>query len=159
MTTWLRLTLITITIGGGFHGSVLTFQSLFDSLGQKPLILIIKAIFLSLYAYVTISGLLFVNNPQRTRPLLAALAIQIPWISSPVIVYKFATALQAVLSIGSPEKAGYFGLRLGSEFFLGSSWQFALLQENPWRIGINVFALLLFMLLWRSRRIVPGSLT
>ena len=91
MKLWLRLLFITITVGGGFTGFVLTFQSLFNSPHQRPLNVLLTIIFLALNAYVFVSGLLFVRDEQRTRPVMAALAIQIPWISSPLMVYKFAS--------------------------------------------------------------------
>ena len=76
----------------------MTVQSLFESRGQRPLSLLIIGLFLALFTYVTISGLMFVLDPERKRPLIAALAIQIPWISSSVIVYKFAAAFHAVVN-------------------------------------------------------------
>ncbi|MBI3476497.1 MAG: hypothetical protein HY010_12260 [Acidobacteria bacterium] len=148
MKTWLRLTLILITVGGGFTGAVLTLQSLPNSANHK----FAFVVFAGLYVFVTVSGLAFVNDPQRTRPLLAAIAIQIPWITSPVIVYKFAAGVNTVLSMSGPAHAGNFGVHFGWAFFLGSSWEFALLQDNAWGIGINWFALLLFILLRRSVR-------
>jgi hypothetical protein len=146
MKTWLRLTLITVTVGGGFAGVVVTLQALLGSQGQRAFNLPLMCVFLLLYVYVTVSGLLFVHKPEQTRPLIAALAIQIPWISSSLIVYKFAAALHAVFSIRSPEAAG---LRFDTEILLGSGWRFAWLQENPWSIGINLFPLAILLLLWR----------
>ena len=152
MKTWLRLTLITVTVGGGFTGSVLTFQSLIGSRSQKPLILLVISVFFALNVCVTVCGLMFVHDPGRTRPILVALAVQIPWISSPLVVYKFSTGFNAVLSLGSPERAGDFAFQLGWASFLGRSWKFALFEGNEWRIGINVFALVIFILLWKSVR-------
>jgi hypothetical protein len=153
MKTWLRLTLITMTVGGGFAGVVFASQTLFTSHGQKPLNLLVMVGFIALFAYVTVSGLMFVNDPQRTRHLIVALAIQIPWISSPFLVYKFATGFHAVLGIASPE--GMFGIKLEASALLGSSFLFALGQDNPWSMGINVFALVMLILLHRSIQ-MPG---
>jgi hypothetical protein len=79
MKPWLRLTLITATVGGGFTGIAVTVQALLNPQNQSPLLLM--GFFLALFTYVTVSGLIFVQNPERKRPLIAALAIQIPWIS------------------------------------------------------------------------------
>lgn len=155
MKSWLRLTLITMTVGGGFTGFVLTFQSLTNSPGQSPINLLIIAVFLAAYAYVTIAGLIFVHDAQRTRPLFVALAIQIPWFSSPIIVYRFAAGLLAVLSVGGPSEAGTFGLKLGANALLGCSFRFQIAQENPWSIGINFFPLVMLVLLRRSSGITP----
>ena len=95
MKTWLRLTLITMTVGGGFAGVLITCHSLVHSEGQGLPYLVIMAAFLTLYTLVTASGLLFVHDPRRVQPLFAALAIQIPWISSPLIVYKVAAGFHA----------------------------------------------------------------
>src|ERR1017187_2883994 len=48
MKMWLRLTLITMTVGGGFTGAVLTFQSLVNSQGQRFPNLLVMAVFLVL---------------------------------------------------------------------------------------------------------------
>jgi len=102
MKTWLRLTLITMTVGGGFAGVILTIQSLLDSGSRGPVHLVLLAGFLALYAFVTACGLLFVHDPSRLRPLLVALAIQIPWVSTPLVVYKFAAGSHVVLTVGGP---------------------------------------------------------
>jgi hypothetical protein len=148
MKTWLRLTLITVTVGGGFTGLAATVQSLCNSQSQPPLNLLLIAVFLALYAYVTVSGLMFVHDPQGTRPLIAALAIQIPWISSPLIVYKFAAGFHAALAVGGG---------LDAEARLGCFFKFSLFEENPWRIGVNLFALAILILLCRSVR-TPTSI-
>ncbi len=147
MKPWLRLTLITMTVGGGFTGVVLTLESLLNSPTLSPFNLLIMVFFLALYAGVTASGLVFVNNPQLTGPIIAALAVQIPWISSPLLVYKFAAGLHLVLSAGSPTEPGTFGFKFGWEILLGSSFRFALLQQNPWSVGINLFPLVILILL------------
>jgi hypothetical protein len=98
MKIWLRLALITTTGGGGFTGIALTL-SLFRSQGTGFPSLILLIGFLVLYVFVLTSGLLFVRDPQRTGPLLAALAVQIPYISTPLIVYKFAAGVYAVVKL------------------------------------------------------------
>jgi hypothetical protein len=102
MKPWLRLTLITISVGGGFTGFALTFQALQSGLSShtEPLLnLLIMGIFLLLNAGVAASGLLFVHDPECTRPLAASLAIQVPWISSPFLTYRFASGLELILSV------------------------------------------------------------
>jgi|HubBroStandDraft_1064217.scaffolds.fasta_scaffold81906_2 hypothetical protein len=159
--TWLRLTLVTMTIGGGFTGVVVTSQAFSNAEGHGPAHLVLMSGFLALYAFVTASGLFFVWDARCIRPVLAALAIQVPWISTPVIVYKFAAGSHAVLTVGSPEEAGNFGLRFGAEAMLGSIFRFELFQEAHWSIGVNFAALLLLVLSWpRARRpeeIVTGA--
>ncbi len=149
MKTWLRLTLITITVGGGFTGIVLTFLSLQAPQNRDFPNLEVLASFFALYCYVIGSGLVFVCDPQRTRPIMMALAAQIPRISSPVIAYKFCAGFEAFFDV----KVAPPGLRLeGQFFFLGSQGHFAMLREAPWSAGVNIFALVMLVLLWRSVR-------
>jgi hypothetical protein len=149
MRTWLRLALITLTVGGGFTGVVVTLQSLFASLSQSPLNLVLLAVAAALYAFIFVSGLIFVHDPRRTMPLSVALAIQIPWVSSPFLTYKFAAGSEAALSIGNIEE-GRIGVHLGTDALLGSTFRFNLLREDRWIIGVNLIALTIFVLLLRS---------
>jgi hypothetical protein len=153
MKPWLRLTLITMTVGGGFTGFVLTLQALQSGLtshNQPALNLLTMGFFLLLNAGVTVSGLLFVCNPDRTNALFAALAIQVPWISSSLIAYRFATGFELVLSINGPAKGEDLAFHLGWAFFLGSSWSLSFSQEHQFGLGVNVWALTMLVLLWRS---------
>jgi hypothetical protein len=144
MKTWLRLTLVTVTIGGGFTGVAITLQTLFGMKGQPVINYVLITGFVALFAYVTISGLIFVQNPQRTAPLIVALVLQIPWISSPLIAYKFAAGFQVSAAIvGGQFKGG---------FLLGSDFRFNIFQQTPWGAGINLFALGLLLLLLRAVR-------
>jgi len=155
MNLWLRLTLITMTVGGGFTGLAATchaLQSSFNSHSQTPLNLLMMGVFLVLNAGVIASGLLFVCDPHRTNPLLAALAVQIPWISSYLIAYRFATGFELVLSVNGPAKGEDLAFHLGWAFFLGTSWSLSFSQEHQFGLGVNVWALTMFVLLWRSVR-------
>src|SRR5690242_1769351 len=74
MKPWIRLTLIVMTVGGGFSGFARTLEALFDSSRASTLNQLFKVVFLGLYAFVAASGLLFVQDPTRTGTLRAALA-------------------------------------------------------------------------------------
>jgi len=144
MKPWLRLTLVTVTIGGGFTGVAITLQSLVSAQGQPPVYYVLMLAFFALYAFVTISGVVFVHDPSRIRLLIAAIALQIPWVSSPLIAYKFAAGFQIC--------AALIGGRFAGGFRLGSDFQINFFQQLPWGIGINFFALALLVLLVRTRR-------
>src|SRR5262245_48019204 len=148
MKPWLRLTLITVTVGGGFTGVAITLQSLLARQSQPPVYYVLMAAFLGLFAFVTISGLVFVHNPQRTDLMTISLALQIPWVSSPIITYKLAAGFQVCVALIGGRFAG--GFRLGSDF------QIYFFQRLPWGAGINLFALLLLVLLLRTTR-MPNS--
>ena len=142
MKTWLRLTLITMTVGGGFTGVALTLQTLLGLLGRQPLNFVLGAGILALYVFVTVSGLLFVQNLRRTGPLVVSIALQVPWVSSPLIAYRFAAGFQV--------SAAFIGGRFNGGVRLGSDFQINVLQQLPWGAGANIFALIVLVLLVRS---------
>lgn len=144
MSTWLRLTLITMTVGGGFTGVALTAQLLFSPQVSGPALVAICVVFLMLHIFVLVSGLLFVQKPHRIMPLMVALSLQVPYLSSPIVAYRFGAGLQAVVGLTGAGPLGW--IRLGSD------WQFNLLQPLPWGFGINLAALLLLVALSYSTR-------
>jgi hypothetical protein len=149
MKSWLRLTLITVTVGGGFTGVALTLQ-LFLRPSQPLAYYLLMLAFLALFAFITVSGLVFVHNPQRTDLLIVALGLQIPWVSSPVIAYKLAAGFQVCIALIAGRFAG--GFRLGSDF------QINVFQRLPWGAGVNLFALALLVLLLRAERMTHKAL-
>jgi len=153
MKTWLRLLLVTVTVGGGFAGIILTLN-LFHNV-KGPLQFLIAFMFLVLFLFVTATGLLFVKDPTRTGPVLVSLAVQIPWVSCPVFVYQFATGLHGAITLGTPEDTGRFGLHLGWDLLFGTSFQFSVgsYHDVPWTFGVNVVALILFIVLFRYVRL------
>src|SRR5438445_3435898 len=145
----LRLTLVTVTVGGGFTGVSISLQSLLARNEQPPIYCVLILGFLALFAFVTLSGIIFVHDPSRTDLLVVALSLQVPWISSPLIAYKFAAGFQVCAALMGGRFAG--GFRLGSDF------QINLFQRLPWGLGINFFALSLLVLLVRTTR-TPNKL-
>jgi len=142
MKTWLRLTLVTMTIGGGFTGIALILQTMTTQRNLSAATYVLILAFLALFAFVTISGLIFVHNPQRTTPLMVALALQIPWVSSPIITYKFAAGFQI--------SAALIGGQINAAIRVGSDFQIYFLQRLPWGAGINLFAVAMLVLLVRA---------
>ena len=144
MKPWLRLTLITVTVGGGFSGVAIALQSLLAAQNQPPVNYVLMLGFIALYAFVTTSGLVLVQDPKRIDLLIVALSLQVPWVSSPLIAYKFTAGFQVCVTfIG-----GHFygGFRLGSDF------QINFFQHLPWGVGINLFAVALLVLVLRATR-------
>ena len=137
-----------MTVGGGFAGVVVSIQFLIQSLDQRPLVLPIAAVFLLLYTYITVAGLLFVHEPNCTRPLLWALVLQVPWVSSSILVYKFAVGL--VLLAGANYSQATGGLTLNYEWTLGSRSTVAIFQQSPVIVGINFGALVFLILLLKA---------
>jgi len=144
MKTWLRWLLIVLSVGGGFTGIAVTFEALFRNEASLGVWLACGFAIL-LYMFVVVSGLIFADSPTRTLPLVAALIIQIPWVSSPIFDYGFCAGFR--ISAGLLDGKIVLNGRLGSYFeifFFGSS--------HPWGVGINFFALLVLILLLRYRR-------
>jgi hypothetical protein len=153
MKTWLRLLLVLATVGGGFAG-LSTTTEVFGTLKEHGLAVeLVGLTSITLYAFVIASGLLFVYDSRLTGPMLVAFALQIPWVSLPLFGYHFAAASYAVVTLGPPQWAGQivtYGLSadLGAYF----KFRFAAPQEGPWSVGINLFAVLLYVLLRLSVR-------
>ena len=150
MSTWLRLTIVTASVGGGFMGVALTLPLLFHPPVGKLSYVLVATCFWGLYAFVTVSGLIFSIYPGRTRLLFAAFATQIPYVSSSVLTYKFAAGVPAFLTLGAAENSNKVGIHLNAEVLLGSSWYFGLLEPARFRFGVNVFALLMLILLRKA---------
>jgi hypothetical protein len=148
MKPWLRLTLITLTVGGGFTGFVGTLPSLLRHGSQQPVLFLMFAGFLALYAFVAASGLLFIQNEKQILPLLIGFAVQVPWISSPVLAYQFTAGFNV--------SVGLFAGRLGWVVRLGGDWHCVLGQKAAWGAGVNLFALFIMGLLARR---LSGSLS
>ena len=142
MKPWLRLTLITVTVGGGFTGIAITLQSLLAAQNQPPVNYVLMLGFMALFGFVTTSGLVFVQDPKRIDLLIVALAIQVPWVSSPLIAYKFAAGFQVCIAL--------FGGHFYGGFRLGSDYQINFFQHLPWGAGINLFAVALLVLVVRA---------
>jgi hypothetical protein len=104
--------------------------------------------------FIIVSGLVLVYDPSRTRLAQVALAIQIPYISSPLLVCKLISGagLYTVLSLQPIEGFTLFAGNIWIRFQLGGYYSLAILEEHPLGIGVNWVALLLFMLLRHSLR-------
>jgi hypothetical protein len=146
-----------MTVGGGFTGVALAVQLLVNSPNWGTQNLLLTTLLLLLYAYVTGAGLVFAQSPRRTGPLFAALAIQVPLISSSLLVYKFAAGFEAFLRASYSHDAG--GLTLNFDSFFGSRSTVAVLQQNPVAVGVNLWAVVLLILLWKSTWVVPAPVT
>lgn len=154
MKTWLRLLLVLMSVGGGFTGIVLVGEKLFDFSKNGILGTTLFVAFFGLYSFVTASGLLFVYDSNRTRPLVIALAMQIPWVSCPVFVYQFASGMHAAVTLGTPDETSRFGLHLGWNLLFGTHFQFRVggFHDIPWTFGVNVVALVLLGAVLKSVR-------
>ena len=138
----LRLVFVTLTVGGGYAGFVATLPLLFHERASRVSYLLFVITFLCLYTFVVISGLFLVYDPKCKLPLLIAFALQIPSISSPIIAYSFTAGFYVTIAVIDGRAAG--------SFRLGSDWKLSVLQNAPWGIGVNLFAVAMLVLLVRT---------
>ncbi len=139
MNIWIRLLLVTMTVGGGFTGVVLVSQLILSPQAQNAGNFIILLFFFFSYLFILISGLIFVQHSQKTGLLFAALVIQIPVIHTPIISYQLTCGLSFIPSITS--NGFNFNIRMGNTFFL------YFLKGPPWGVGINMVAFILLLIL------------
>jgi hypothetical protein len=144
MKMWLRWILLVLTIGGGFTGLVVTLQAMFQSGDVGLGSLIIFSAFVALYIFTVVSGLFFADNSKCTNPLIVALGLQIPWVSSPILAYGF--------NAGFRINAGLTDGKLSVSYRLGSDFMFSFFQGRTWGFTINFFALLILVLLLKYSR-------
>lgn len=154
---WVRFALLAITVLGGLLGIVITLRALFSPDSQGFGTFFVIGVFLVAYIYVTVAGVIFWRRPNQTKSLKWALAIQIPWISLPGLVYKFAAGLYLSGALIAKHQADKYSAGLDWTFQLGPSFEFRLLQDAPIQLGVNVVALAALLLLTRS--ITPTSAT
>ena len=152
MKTWLRLTLVTVSVGGGVTGVYATASALTQLGNRQPLHIVLLCAFLLLFAFVTAAGLAFVNNPDRTGMLQAALVLQIPLISSPIIVYRFVCALIAAVSLAQLGDSSRIGLHFGYELRMQTLFKASIRQDDPWELGVNLFPLFLLVMFRQAAR-------
>jgi hypothetical protein len=145
MNAWFRRLLLILMIGGGFVGIALTAQAF--SRADRVIAYIALLAFVALNGYGIFLGVRLSDGSVPLRHLRFYFALQIPFISSPIIAYRFATGLQVTIAMMQS------GLR--SDWRLGSEGQLAILSPALWRIGINVVAVAIVLLLYSRLAVVP----
>jgi hypothetical protein len=149
MNIWFRRLLVILTIGGGFLGVAITAQ--FFSQVDKVIGYLVLLAFVGLYGYGICLGVKLSEGSALLRHLRVYFGLQIRFISSPVIAYRFTTGLQTTIAITQS------GLRW--DFRLGSEGQFAIISQEPWGFGINVVALTIVFLLYSRFAVVAEDAT
>jgi hypothetical protein len=156
---WVRFVLTAVTVLGGMHGIALPLRALFSPSSQGFVAAVLFGAMLIAYTYVTVAGVIFWRQPNRRRPLIWALAIQIPWISLPGFVYKFSAGLYVSVAFIAKHLADTYSAGFNWSFNLGSSCEFRLFQMAPIELGVNVAALAALFLLNKSITSTSPSLT
>jgi hypothetical protein len=147
MNVWFRRLLLVLTIGCGFLGIALTIQ--FFAQTDKVVAYIMLLAFIGLYAYGIFVGLKLSEGPPPLKHLRLYFGLQIPFISSPLVVYRFCSGLQATVAIG--QSGLTWDCRLGTE------WQFAIFSSAAWGCGVNFVALIIVFLLYSRLATTAGK--
>ncbi len=103
---------------------------------------------IAVFGFGVIAGLRFAEDETNGLNLLRwFFAIQIPILSSPIFSWQMGCGFAVNLS--------WIGGRASIYWKLGSELGVWILQDRPWGVGVNVFAL--FMFLW-TRKLLKGLL-
>jgi hypothetical protein len=157
MRTWLRFTLISMTVVGGLYGAAMTLLAFFRADAPGFGVSVLFGCILLGFVYVTAAGLLDWRKPRQVRPLIWALAIQIPWVSMPGLVYKFAAGFLWAITLYATQKSGKYSSGFNIRFKVGSTSELRFLQDAPLELGVNVAALALLVLLRKSTRLAANT--
>lgn len=144
MKTWIKRIAGIFQIGGGFMGVITTLKSLlYANLNGSTFITV--AVFCALYAFILLAGvLLFEDHSKSVRWSLWAQFLQIPFLSFPFFAYRLIAGFDINLF--------WIGNHGGLNYQFGSRWMLLIHGANTWGIGVNLFALVLFILLWRINK-------
>lgn len=151
MRNWLRLLIVLPSVLGGAYGVLLASHGVYRSYGHIRTESVYFA-FLAICIFIIGSSLLYVHDPRRVKPILIALALQIPSVSLRAFEYKLAAGLNLAVLFGLPSAAGEGVLPLEWVQNIGivASFRFAQAFEGQSRIGVNLFAAVLFIVLLLS---------
>jgi hypothetical protein len=154
MNNWLRLALVTVTVGGGFTLCTLSVGMLVQMGQNRQLAAVLVLIMIACSVFVTASGLAFVYDPRRVLAVKVALALQIPYISSPLLVYKLicGAGFYTVVCLAPIDDLAILFGHIGIRFQFGGYWSLAFWEGHPVGVGVNWVAVFLFVTLRRSMR-------
>ena len=133
---------VILQIGGGFLGLALIGRAvLTEQLTQSSVL--IHVAFFFIFSFGIVAGVALIKK-QKLGLFLSAVfqAIQIPTILTSVVSYN--------MFCGATFSVYRYETGFGSNFFFGSRYYFYLNSGMPWLVGINVIALVLFVLLIRE---------
>jgi hypothetical protein len=135
MNVWTKHLFVVLSVGGGFCGAVLMTRLIPRVEGITSSVLL--AAMIATFAFGVFAGLRFMEDEEKGLGLLSCFfAIQIPIFSSPVLTYDLISG---------------FGVKLlwmrqwGLFFRFGSEMTIWIMHPQPWGLGVNAFALALFL--------------
>lgn len=144
---WQRRALGVLAVGGGFAGAAVAAAKMIE-----PELSMLASLFMvpiiGLYGWGIWCGLrLLEGDPGATAANRTFWAVQIPYLSSPLAGYLFSSGGLLVISF-TPSR-----MDLGAVIYFGSYFQASLFQtDNPFKFGVNLFAIAMVMVLTRELR-------
>ncbi|WHI49648.1 hypothetical protein P3339_14335 [Microbulbifer sp. MLAF003] len=139
MQTFIRSTLLIASIGGGFMGCVSALNYFFAFSSWTIGGAIVNGLALTVFIYTLYAGLQFSKSASNTKQLSRAFLLQVPWLSSPILMYKIGTGISLAFMYSS-HGGNYF-------FSLGANYSMAIFSDRPWGIGVNLAAIGFLMLI------------
>lgn len=149
MNRFLKMIVLLVQIVGGLLGLSLIGQSfLKEHLAQ--ITVIFHIVFIFVFSFGIVAGAALIFKPRLGLVLSAIFqAIQIPFVTGPMVAYSLSSG--ACLNLYK-QATGW-----GFNFFLGSHYVFYLNSRQPWLIGINIVALVLFIFLVKEIWLTPSA--
>ncbi len=146
MNIWAKRLFILLSIGGGYCGAVFMFLLFPQVKGQIAGYILVSAM-IATFAFGVFCGLSFIEDEEKGLKLLRwFFGIQIPILSSPLFAYQ--------LSAGAGVNLSWIGSNMSIFWRFGSEMGVWILQDRPWGLGLNIFALVMFI--W-TNRILKGK--
>ena len=144
MSAWLRRTSGILSLGGGSVGVALILTQL---LANYPgfTALLFSIAFLGVYSWGIAAGVLLLEGARiGLRMSLAYWFIQILQFSTPWLLFELSSGARVVILYGQG--------KLNFNAIVGSHFNFFFGTSGPWVVGINVLALVMFVLLVKAAR-------
>ena len=146
MKIWQRWTIRLLSIGGGLLGIIAAYSEM--AAKTNPIEWLFGLVFIAIYLWGIWCGVRFTEgNLTAERGMIKYWLIQVPTFGSPILGYFLSSGLHFTVSLQFEPQ------NLNFSFLIGSIFNYSLLQPNqPWFVGINLFALAIFSFLISKRR-------
>lgn len=149
MNKLLKMVVLVAQIGGGLVGLGLIGRSLLTEQSNK-ITMIIHAAFILVFLFGIVAGVILIKKPKLGLLLSAIFqAMQIPLTIGPTVSY--------ALFSGACFNVYRHATGWGFNFLFGSRYYLCLNSGEPWLVGINIVALVLFVLLVRESRLQAAN--
>jgi hypothetical protein len=151
-----RWIVIILTVGGGTEGLHAALMAFFKQQTHDMGFLCVWSSVLVLYCFTIVAGLIFIDSPKRTWPLVITFLLQVLALSSPVLAYQFIAGGRVVIGFVLVSASNWHFV---SDAVFGSYYEFTWDDEvswhdpqHPWGIGINLLPIVMLFLLAKYRR-------